>query len=189
MQVHTGIQFWPLDPRPGEVDPRDIIHALSMMPRFGGHTAKPYSVAQHSVSVSCRAEDLARSAGLSGLKMLEVARWGLIHDAAEAYLVDVPRPVKRFLTNYQEIEAGLMAVICARFGMPREMPSCVHQADEDMLATEAALFFPMRPAAWNLTGRHCPACMFPVVDYVEAKAMMGRRWRQLGMDEADGAIE
>ena len=77
LQTYTGIQFWPLDPRPEEIDIQDIAHALSLLCRFNGHCQRFYSVAEHSVHVSTI---LAPEFGL----------WGLLHDAAEAYLSDIP---------------------------------------------------------------------------------------------------
>src|SRR4051812_6540197 len=82
MQTISGKAFFPLDPRPADVDIQDIAHALAFQCRFGGHVKEFYSVAEHSVRVSliCAHED---------------AKWGLLHDATEAYLSDIVRPVKR----------------------------------------------------------------------------------------------
>lgn len=52
MQTFTGRQFWPMDPRPEDLDILDIAHALSLLCRFGGHCQRFYSVAEHSVHVS-----------------------------------------------------------------------------------------------------------------------------------------
>jgi hypothetical protein len=125
MQVGSG-PFWPLDPRPEEIHIHDIAVALSNLCRFGGHVREFYSVAQHSVHVAalCGPED---------------ALWGLLHDASEAYLGDIIRPLKRqeCFAEYRAAEERLMAAICARFDLPREMPESVRRADEIMLATEA----------------------------------------------------
>jgi uncharacterized protein len=96
IQTYTGKQFWPLSPLPEDIVIEDIAHALSMQCRFGGHVRTFYSVAQHSVHVSLLVEP-------------QYALWGLLHDAAEAYLVDLPRPIKKFSEMgllYQEIEAA-----------------------------------------------------------------------------------
>jgi hypothetical protein len=81
MQTYTGRQFWPIDPRADEIDIVDIAHALSQQCRFAGHCKSFYSVATHSWHTSnvCNSEN---------------ALWGLLHDAAEAYLVDLPTPIK-----------------------------------------------------------------------------------------------
>lgn len=88
IQTYTGRQFWPLDPKPEEVCIEDIAHALSQQCRYAGHTIRFYSVAQHSVEIALR---VPRAAAL----------WGLLHDAAEAYLVDLPRPVKYLMPAYK----------------------------------------------------------------------------------------
>ena len=120
----TGRQFWPLDPRPEDVDIRDIARALSMQCRWGGHVRIFYSVAQHCVSV-------ARHCPVSPVR-------ALLHDAAEAYLVDVPTPIKKYLHGYGDIEMHLLKVIGQRFGIDGldVMPGAVHEQDGRALATE-----------------------------------------------------
>src|SRR5579885_2784587 len=81
IQTYCGVAFYPLDPRPEEILIEDIAHALSMLCRFTGHVKRFYSVAQHCVYVSHRCDP-------------KDALWGLLHDAAEAYLNDISRPVK-----------------------------------------------------------------------------------------------
>lgn len=138
MQTFTGVQFWPLDPRPEDINIEDIAHALSNQCRFAGHCTRFYSVAQHSVHVSDHVAP-------------EFAIWGLLHDAAEAYLVDLPRPVKRASqmgSLYQEIETALMKCVCERFGMSPEMPKEVHETDNILLMTEKRDLMPGSPAKW-----------------------------------------
>lgn len=124
MQTFSGRKFWPLDPRSDEVHIEDIAHALSMQCRYGGHCTRFYSVAEHSVL-------MART-----FANRDLALWALLHDAAEAYVADVPRPLKRFLPGYKEAENKVMAAICDRFGLPHEMPERVKYADECILADE-----------------------------------------------------
>lgn len=125
MQTFTGCQFWPLDPRPDEIHIEDIAHALSMQCRYAGHCIRFYSVAEHSVL-------LARHVSP------ENRLWALLHDASEAYLVDVPRPIKADLDNYREIESRVMAAVCQRFGLPPDMPDEVHEADNRIIGDERA---------------------------------------------------
>lgn len=139
MQTAHGRVFWPLDPRPDEVYLDDIAHALANQCRFAGHCREFYSVAQHSVLVSYQvpAED---------------ALWGLLHDASEAYLVDLPRPVKRASeigTAYVRAETAVMAVICERFGLPREKPASIECADNVILMTEARDVMAPPPIPWR----------------------------------------
>jgi uncharacterized protein len=123
MQTFTGRKFWPLDPRAEEVCIEDIAHALAMKCRYTGHCREFYSVAQHSVLVSY-------------MVPTQDALWGLLHDAGEAYLPDVARPIKRDLKGFDEIEARVMAAVCARFGMELEQPQSVSLADYVILGQE-----------------------------------------------------
>lgn len=137
MQTYTGRKFWPLDPRTDEVCIEDIAHALSMQCRYGGHCLRFYSVAEHSVL-------MARAVGP------DVALWALLHDAAEAYVADMPRPLKRFLAGYKDVEAKVMAAVCDKFGLPHEMPAAVKDSDERILADEIRQN--MAPMDWH--GEH-----------------------------------
>lgn len=123
IQTYTGRQFWPMDPRPHEVFIEDIAHSLSMMCRYAGHCERFYSVAEHSVLL---ARHVSRQNKLAAL----------LHDASEAYLVDVPRPVKPFLAGYREAESLVMDAVCARFGLPIDFPQEVHDADKAILTDE-----------------------------------------------------
>jgi hypothetical protein len=108
-ETYNGIKFWSLDPRPEEVDIYDIAHALANICRYNGHCHKFYSVAQHSVFAAMEAND----AGYD----IEVVLAALMHDASEAYICDIPRPIKPYLTNYKEIEEHLMACIWEKLGL------------------------------------------------------------------------
>lgn len=125
MQLYSGKIFYPMDPRADEVEIEDIAHALSMQCRYAGHCLRFYSVAEHCVH-------LARH--VSGPNKL----WALLHDASEAYLVDVPRPVKPYLEGYKAAERRVMDAVCDRFGLPREMPAEVHAADSAIIGDERA---------------------------------------------------
>ena len=125
----TGRRYWPADPRPGDFDIRDIAHALANQCRFGGHVRRFYSVAEHSVRVSLECEP--------GDEL-----WGLLHDASEAYLVDVPRPAKCRMPEYKRMEERMMHAICKQFGLPFRMPDSVKRAGEALLSTEARDLMP-----------------------------------------------
>ena len=100
----TGRKVYVMDPGPEDVCIEDIAHALSHICRFGGHCKTFYSVAQHSVLVSKHVP-----AGLA----LE----GLLHDATEAYVGDMIRPLKRQMPEYVEAENAWHEAIIARFGL------------------------------------------------------------------------
>jgi uncharacterized protein len=126
IQTFSGQSFWPLDPREEEICLEDIAHSLSRQCRFAGHTRKFYSVAQHSVFVS-------------RIVPGKDALWGLLHDASEAYLVDLPRPIKHhkaFGRGYVAAERRIMQSVCRKFGLPEDMPESVRVADDLMLSTE-----------------------------------------------------
>lgn len=144
MQSFTGRAVYPLDLRDDDIDIRDIAHSLSMQCRYAGHATRFYSVAEHSVHV---AQWLLPKHGP------DVALEGLLHDASEAYLVDIPRPVKPFLLGYREAEARAQAVIGHRFGLSSlGFPKAVHEADNRILADERAQAMAPCERAWTDTG-------------------------------------
>jgi 5'-deoxynucleotidase YfbR-like HD superfamily hydrolase len=124
MQTFTGRRFYPLTPASEDVDPVDIAHALSLLCRYGGHVDRFYSVAEHCILMSHAVAP-------------EHALWALLHDATEAYVVDVPRPLKRNLLGYKDIEFGVMVAIAERFDLSTaHMPPEVKDADDRILLTE-----------------------------------------------------
>jgi hypothetical protein len=136
IQTAAGHQFWPIDPRASEIAVEDIAHALSLLCRFGGHCLRFYSVAEHSVL-------MARTVSP------ENKLWALLHDATEAYLVDVPRPLKPFLVGYREAEDKIAAAVCERFGLPLGMPAEVKRADTRILTDERQQNMAPAPKPWS----------------------------------------
>jgi 5'-deoxynucleotidase YfbR-like HD superfamily hydrolase len=131
IQTYSGRRFSPLEPVAEDIDVEDIAHALSNQCRFGGHCRAFYSVAQHSCVVS----DVVGALDASPDDRL----WALLHDASEAYLLDLPHPLKHGTvlgTAYRAIEAPLQAAILERFGLPAEPPPDVKAADRAVLASE-----------------------------------------------------
>ena len=121
INTYTGKHFYYDDPR--DFDIKDIARALSNLCRFTGHLEHFYSVAQHCVIASqIVPEHLALEA--------------LLHDATEAYLGDVNKPLKRLLPDYQLIEHRVEQALRVQFNLPLEMSRGVKQADLIMLATE-----------------------------------------------------
>jgi hypothetical protein len=138
MMTATGGQYWPLDPRPRDVSITDIGLALSNLCRFAGHCSRFYSVAEHSVYVS-------------RVVPRHLARQALMHDAAEAYCVDIPRPLKRGLGYaYSSIEELNWKAICQRFLIHSEIQPEVHHADNTVLMAERHALFPAGGPAWNV---------------------------------------
>lgn len=136
MQTVTGKVFWPIDPRPEEVYIEDIAHALGMMCRYNGHCTKFYSVAEHSWIVSQHVPQ-------------DYALWGLLHDASEAYIADIVRPAKRFISGYIEAEDKIMAAVCDRFGLTKIMPPEVKKIDSAILVDEAKFIMGPKPMEWD----------------------------------------
>ncbi|MEO5920633.1 MAG: hypothetical protein ABIQ01_05760 [Pseudolysinimonas sp.] len=152
MQTFTGRKFFPLDPRPEDVDPVDIAHALSNLCRYAGHVDRFYSVAEHCVLMSLWLRDEGKSAALQ----LEA----LLHDATEAYVVDMPRPLKINLPDYQAVEAGVQRAVWQRFGLPVQRfvdrasvpieSPLVKEADTRILLDERAALMSRTHHPWGI---------------------------------------
>ena len=137
LQTYTGGKFYPLDPRPDEIRSLDIAHALGHICRFGGHTLRFYSVAEHCVALSYAVRP-------------ELALWALLHDAAEAYIGDMVRPLKRHLLDYVWIEDRILGAIAAKYGLTGgEIPAEVRDADNRILLAERAEFLAPTPDRWT----------------------------------------
>ena len=107
IRTYTGIRINPLNPDAAVIDMIDIAHALSLLSRANGHFKTFYSVGQHSIN--CMMEAQAR--GYS--KKVQFAY--LLHDASEAYLSDVTRPVKQEMPQYRAIEKPLQDMIWTKY--------------------------------------------------------------------------
>lgn len=153
MAMASGRQFWPLDPRPDEIDIEDIARALSHICRYGGHCRKFYSVAEHSLLVSHFVPS-------------EHAMTGLLHDAAEAYLGDIPRPLKKqpVMDGWFVAEQQLEAAIAERFGVTMPMPASVKEIDDRIILDEWEQLMPAFDADIGVSGEPVGArisCLVP----------------------------
>lgn len=186
----SGRRLYVGDPRPEDIVIEDIAHALAKYPRFGGHTPgdEIYSVAQHSVivsqifwsdSVTFDSEDMR----------IRGARGALLHDAAEAYLGDVIRPVKAYIAEaLKPLEDLWEAVIFQRFNA-LAFPRLVKRADLEALATERRDLLPfadpkLNPEAWKwkedeLAVRAWPEHIVPM-SIPQARAAFLARFEELG---------
>lgn len=129
--TYSKQKFSPLKAKAEEIDIIDIAHALSLMCRANGHIRHFYSVAQHCLNCSLE----AKARGLSE----DIRLACLLHDASEAYISDITRPVKRSLPQYVEIEEVLQSLIYSRFGLAHlgaEEWSLVKEIDDCLLYYE-----------------------------------------------------
>jgi 5'-deoxynucleotidase YfbR-like HD superfamily hydrolase len=125
------IHFKPLEPNQEEIIIEDIAHALSLMTRANGHFPEFYSVGQHCIG--CAKEAIARNLGN------KIALLCLLHDASEAYIADITRPVKKGLKEYLVIEKHLQDAIYEKFMgvLPtEEEKQAVAEIDDAMLFHE-----------------------------------------------------
>ncbi len=130
METRSGNRFYPEDPEGSTYTIDDIAHALSMLCRFAGQGDRFYSVAQHCVEVS-------RAVGSDPVRR----RWGLLHDASEAYVVDMPSPVKHVpaMRPYRELEDRITAAIATTFDLSLPEPLAIKRADRRLCRAEAEM--------------------------------------------------
>lgn len=135
--TYTGRQFFPMAPKAADIVIEDIAHQLSCLNRWLGATREPYSIAQHSVHV---AEMVPKEHSL----------WALLHDASEAYLIDVPKHIKRLpqMAPYRAAEHHLQRIIFQRFGLRGPEPESVKVADIALAVAEAQDLLKAIPSHW-----------------------------------------
>ena len=146
IETFTGRLINPLRPDESEVDIEDIAHSLSMQCRFNGHCARFYSVAEHSVHTAKLAEMLFP-------KDPDIAKFALLHDASEAYLCDIPRPLKSSFINYLKWEKLLSDIIFRKF--LKRVPlqggdEKILKVDNIMLATESFELSASKGEMWGV---------------------------------------
>lgn len=142
IETYTGRKVYPLNPDPATIDIEDIVHALSNMCRFTGHCKRFYSVAEHSLWIEKFVQDD------------DNRRAALLHDAAEAYIADVARPIKYEL-GIGEFESKLLSAIGERFDVTLlPLPDEVKHLDDVMLATEAYYLMPSKGLQWEALPKH-----------------------------------
>lgn len=148
LETVSGKKINIANPDPSTIDISDIAWALSRMPRFSGHTIPyiPYSVAQHCIRVM---KELAPHGP-------RIQLYGLLHDAAEAYINDLPSPVKHIPEIHaviSKLEDKLMLTIYEALGVQpptAEEEAIVKLADKNQQAVEAYNFMYSRGSDWNL---------------------------------------
>lgn len=143
----------------------DVAHGLSMICRFAGQCRRHYSVAQHSVHVSY-------------IVPPEHAYQGLMHDAAEAFVGDVAKPLKIMLPEYSAIEKRVEAAVFRRFGVRSPLPPTIKEADIQMLVTEQRQLMRNRDDWEYCRGREPLDFEIPTWTPEEAKAKFMERFTE-----------
>jgi len=151
MQTYTGRKFYPMDPRPEDVDPVDIAHSLALQCRYNGHVDRFYSVAEHCILLSYAVHE-------------HLALDALLHDATEAYVGDMIRPLKNHMPAYRYAEDRVAVAIAERFqgllitlpSYTYEIPPEVKDADTRILLDERAALMPGNTNRWGIDDTHEP---------------------------------
>ena len=157
-QTFTGKAVYPIDMRVEDIDMLDIAHSLALQCRFTGHCRVFYSVAEHSLHVYDALRESTKAGYSQSTEEWNALRWALMHDAAEAYMTDIPRPVKRSITGWREVEQHIEETIAKRFGLVLPIPDVVKHFDSVLLATEARDLMAPPPQTWVAMPdplRHC----------------------------------
>ena len=123
IRTFGGIYVNVFNPTVDMIDINDIAHALAHQCRFSGHTSSFYSVAQHSILCAELVDE-------------ELKLPALLHDAPEAYLIDVPSPIKHKLKDFKKIENNVMQAISKKFNISFPLNKKIKEADEVMLKRE-----------------------------------------------------
>ncbi len=135
VSTYSGNRFYPLEPRIDQVAIEDIAHGLAYLCRFNGQTSEFYSVAQHSLVVS-------------SLVPRELRLAALLHDAAEAYLGDMVKPLKVLMPDFAALEDRVTAIIGATFAIDFSDYGPIKRADLIALATEKRDLMPHSVERW-----------------------------------------
>lgn len=172
--THSGGCFVFEHPDPESILIEDIAHALSNICRYTGHVDKFYSVAEHSVRVSHMVdEEYGRRFALEGL----------LHDAAEAYVTDVNKPLKMLLGEpYKRLESIAMGAIAAKFGIPAEKSEAVAYCDGALYLTERRdLFGPLKPGFTLTHHQEKKPCRYTIVPWspTQAKQQFLQRYMEV----------
>jgi len=126
IRTNSGLFINVFETDPDTIIIEDVAHALAHMPRFGAHLDEFYSVAQHSVYCF----------NLAIMHGLEYGLAALLHDASEAYILDMPTPIKRHLPDYQAVEHKLMMAIAKKFGFEFPLNPVIKEVDKEALDYE-----------------------------------------------------
>jgi hypothetical protein len=181
LQTFTGRIFEPMNPQPEMICIEDIAHGLSNLCRFSGQTKEFYSVSQHSILASHAIVLLDGFLDLTAQQRERMQLVALLHDASEAFIVDVPTMIKAELPRYKEIEAGVMRAVARKFDLDIALfdHPLIHEADAVMLATEKRDFMGPEPKPWIDLPKPYGGRIFPM-EPKQAKQSFLERFTELG---------
>jgi len=165
--TYSGRVIDPFNPNPKDIVLSDIAQALSMQCRFCGHVGRFISVAQHCVLVS----ELCETP--------EGKKWGLLHDASEAYISDIPRPLKKNLPTFNDVEEYLFKAIAEKFKLEYPMPEEVKFYDTVSLFREGRDFMPGGSPIKRPEGIEVPEGRLPSWSPQEARERFRERYFEL----------
>lgn len=158
MQTYSGKIYTIAKPDPEQICLEDIARSLSKQCRFAGHSTRFYSVAEHSIHVCDRVKQLLNNMYSEEEERLTLLR-ALLHDAAEAYLLDVPRPLKEApgMIFYRRKHNETLKVILNKYGLYQHTNSTsfhtathvIQHADNELLATEKVQVMAPEPQGWG----------------------------------------
>lgn len=172
--TYRGTLFDIFNPDPNLINLHDIANALSKDCRYGGQIPFFYSVAEHCILLASKFIEQGAS--------MDVIRWALMHDAAEAYLRDIPSPIKARLFfswssdimgtyPFEFVEDDILAAVAKRFKLPIIIPEDVLTADVAIRDEELARF------------AHPNACDSDFMSHHEAKKQFLALADHLGIKE------
>ena len=185
VQTWSGVRFDILEPSAEMVVWKDIAYSLARQCRFNGHTSRFYSVAHHCVLASKFVDGSDE----------RYALYALLHDAAEAYIGDLPAPVKCLLPEFKRIEYGILRAVYAKAGIPAEEQLCeadranvvsaVTRVDLRLLLTERNQLMDAPPEPWP-ADEWClepvDVVIHPEPDFEVYEGRFLRRLKELGVE-------
>lgn len=160
------------NPKPESIDINDIAIALSRVARFTGHTKEFISVGQHSINVKWLLQERGEP--------IIVQLYGLLHDASEAYLNDIVRPIKQLFPIYYQLEHRIMKVILKGLQLNRVLCLTKEQHKTVKLADDLLAVAERRDQI-NHGGTPCPR------DFVGSGLTKGWERKIKGMEPNDAA--
>jgi hypothetical protein len=147
-ETYTGARVTPLALKLEQINIIDIAHALSQQCRYGGHTSQFYSVAQHCCVLASYVENVLKGKALDCLQIL-------MHDAAEAYLIDMPRPIKQFMPEFRKWDHAAQAAIRSWLGIGDvPIPSWQGDLDNRIIVDERAQVMSDSGNDWHHDPKH-----------------------------------